>query len=105
MFPQGLYMANKQLERKQLYLDVEGSALDLRGALPDDEGDSVGAVLGCLGEVDAKQMQSSLELLVATLDGQRLQTLFVAGQGTLGNAEEKEEDFSQFIYIRFWVVR
>ena len=29
-------------------------------------------------------MQSSLELLVATLDGQSLQTLLMAGQGALG---------------------
>lgn len=65
------------------YLNVESAAFDFRDALLDDEGDSVCAVFGYLGEVDAEELQLALQLLMAALDGERLQTFFVAGQRTL----------------------
>lgn len=65
------------------YLDVEGSALNLRRALLDDEWDAVSAVLCRLGEVNTKQLQSALELFMAALDCKRFQALLVAGQRAL----------------------
>lgn len=58
--------------RKMDYLDVEGSTLNLRCALLDDKRDAVWAVLCRLGEVDPKQVKSSLQLFVATLDSECL---------------------------------
>lgn len=65
------------------YLDVEGSALNLRRALLDDEWDAVWAVLRCLGKVNTKELQSALELFMAALDCERFQALLVAGQRAL----------------------
>lgn len=65
------------------YLDVEGSALNLRRALLDDEWDAVGAVLSRLGKVNTKQLQSALELFMAALDCKRFQALLMAGQRAL----------------------
>lgn len=66
-------------------LDVEGSALNLRRALLDDEWDAVRAVLCCLGKVNTKQLQSALELFMAALDCERFQALLMAGQRALAN--------------------
>lgn len=66
------------------YLDVQRPVFDLRCALLDDERNAIGAVFGRLSEVDAKQVQLAMELLVATLNGQRFQAFLMAGQGTLG---------------------
>lgn len=69
--------------QSRFYLDVEGSTLNLRRALLDDEWDAIRAVLRRLRKVDAKQLQSSLELFMAALDGERFQALLMAGQGAL----------------------
>lgn len=73
------------------YLNVESAAFDFRDALLDDEGDSVCAVFGYLGEVDAKELQLALQLLMAALDGERLQTFFVAGERTLEVGTKKQK--------------
>lgn len=65
------------------HLDVEGSALNLRRALLDDEWDAVWAILRRLGKVNTKQLQSALELFMAALDCERFQALLVAGQRAL----------------------
>lgn len=65
------------------YLDVEGSALNLRRALLDDEWDAVWAVLSRLGKVNTKQLQSALKLFMSALDCKRFQALLVAGQRAL----------------------
>lgn len=77
-------MMNVQLGRVAgLHLDAEGSALNLRRALLDDEWDAVRAVLSRLGKVNTKQLQSALELFMAALDCERFQALLVAGQRAL----------------------
>lgn len=63
---------SRSAERTTDYLDVEGSTLNLRRALLDDKRDAIRAVLCCLGEVDPKQVKSSLQLFVATLDSECL---------------------------------
>lgn len=70
------------------YLDVEGSALNLRRALLDDEWDAIRAVLSCLSKVNTKQLQSALELFMAALDCKRFQALLVAGQRALAKTTE-----------------
>lgn len=55
-----------------MYLNTQGPVLNLRSALLDDEGDSVRAVSRSLGEVHSEQVQLPLQLLMTTLDGQRL---------------------------------
>ena len=69
--------------------------LDLRRALPDDEGDAVGVAPGRLGEVHAEQVQATLKLLVTALDSQQLQTLLMTGQVTLGTQSQKRDETSQ----------
>lgn len=75
------------------HLHLERPPLDLRDALGDDEGDAVAGAAGHLGEVPAEQLEATLQLLVAALDGQSLQTALVTGQEALrcggGRAEEK----------------
>lgn len=61
------------------YLNIESSALNLRCALSYDEGDAVRAVVCCLREVNTKEVQPAVQLLMSTLDGQGLQTLLMAG--------------------------
>lgn len=66
-----------------VHLDIQSSALNLRRALLDDERDAVRAVPRGLSKVDPEQLKSTLKLFVATLDGQSLQALLMAGQGAL----------------------
>lgn len=61
------------------YLHVERPGLDLRRTFADDEWDAVLAVLGGLHEVHTEEVKLPLELLMATLDGQALQALLMAG--------------------------
>ena len=68
---------------KDAHLHLESPPLDLRDALGDDEGDPVTGTAGHLRELPAEQLQTALELLVATLDGQSLQTALVTSQETL----------------------
>ena len=65
------------------HLELEGASLDLRDALGDDEGDAVAGRARHLGEVLAEQLQAAVELLMAALDGQRLQATLVARQEAL----------------------
>lgn len=71
----------------QSHLHLQRPSLDLRNALGDDEGDAVAGTAGHLGEVPAEELQTALQLLMAALDGQSLQTALVTGQETL-TAEE-----------------
>lgn len=75
--------------RDRWYLHAQGSVLDFRRALSNDEGDAVLAVFCRLREVDAEKMKPPLQLLVTALDGQRFQALLVAGQGTLNTNRER----------------
>lgn len=68
------------------HLGVQRPLLDLTDALLDDEGHAVGRAAGRRAEVLAEELQAALQPLVAALDGQRLQTLLVAGQAALGRA-------------------
>lgn len=79
--------------RSRFYLDVEGSTLNLRRALLDDERDAIRAVLRRLCKVDAEQLQSSLELFMAALDGERFQALLMAGQGALAKETQTDKRF------------
>lgn len=74
---------NQQIEKQRSYLHLERASLNLRDALGDDEGDAVTGTAGDLSKVPAKQLQAALQLLVATLDGQSLQTALVTRQETL----------------------
>lgn len=65
------------------HLHLECPSLYLRDALGDDEGDAVTGTAGHLSELPAKQLQTALQLLMAALDGQSLQTAFVTRQETL----------------------
>lgn len=64
-------------------LHSQRSSLDLSDALLDDEGDAVWTVAGHLQEILSEQLKATLEFLVATLNGQSLQTAFVTSQETL----------------------
>ena len=66
------------------HLGAQRPLLDLKDALLDDEGHTIGGAAGSTAEVLAKELQTALQLLVATLDGQGLQALLVAGQAALG---------------------
>lgn len=68
---------------KLSHLHLHGSSLYLRDALGNDEGDAVTGTTGHLRELPAEQQQTTLQLLVATLDGQGLQTTLVTRQETL----------------------
>lgn len=57
--------------------------LDLTDTFFDNEGHPIRGAVGCLAEVLSKQLQATLKLLVATLDGQGLQTLFMTSQTAL----------------------
>lgn len=67
----------------QSHLHLERPSLYLRDALGDDEGDAVAGTVVHLREIPAKQLEATLQLLVATLDGQSLQTALVTGQEAL----------------------
>lgn len=71
-------------------LHLHGPSLDLGDALGEDEGDAVVGTAGHLAELPAEELQAALQLLVAALDGQRLQAALVTGQETLPG-EEKEK--------------
>lgn len=68
---------------KLSHLHLHGPSLYLRDALGNDEGDAVTGTTGYLRELPAEQQQTTLQLLVATLDGQGLQTTLVTRQETL----------------------
>ncbi len=70
-------------KRAPSHLHLERPSLYLRNALGDDEGDAVTGTAGHLRELPAKQLQTTLQLLMATLDCQSLQTALVTGQETL----------------------
>lgn len=72
------------------HLHLERPSLYLGDTLGDDEGDAVTGTAGYLREVPAKQLQTALQLLMATLDGQSLQTALVTCQETLWRTEEKK---------------
>lgn len=57
--------------------------LNLTDTFFDNEGHPIRGAEGCLAEVLSKELQAALKLLVATLDGQGLQTLFVTSQTAL----------------------
>lgn len=57
--------------------------LNLTDTFFDNEGHPIRGVEGHLAEVLSKELQAALKLLVATLDGQGLQTLFVTSQTAL----------------------
>lgn len=59
------------VKENSVHLDVEGSTLNLRRALFDDERDAIWTVLRRLCKVDTKQLQSALQLFMATLDSKR----------------------------------
>lgn len=65
------------------HLHLECPSLYLGDALGDDEGDAVTGTVGYLREIPAKQLQTALQLLMATLDGQSLQAALVTCQETL----------------------
>lgn len=65
------------------HLHLERPSLYLRDTLGDDEGDAVTGTAGYLREVPAEQLQTALQLLMAALDGQSLQTALVTRQETL----------------------
>lgn len=71
------------------HLHLERPPLYLGDALGDDEGDAVTGTAGYLREVPAEQLQTALQLLMAALDGQSLQTALVTRQETLRRPEEK----------------
>lgn len=54
------------------HLHLQRPSLYLRNALGDDKGDAIAGAAGYLGEVPAEQLQTALQLLMATLDGQSL---------------------------------
>lgn len=91
------------------YLDVEGSALNLRCTLLDDEWDAVRAVLSRLGKVNTKQLQSALELFMTALDCKCFQALLVAGQRALAKKTEetlkKKEKKSAKVYTRIFLLK
>lgn len=71
-------------------LHLHGPSLYLGDALGEDEGDAVVGAAGHLGELPAEELQAALQLLVAALDGQRLQAALVTRQETLpGEAEAR----------------
>lgn len=72
-------------------LHLHGPSLDLADALGEDEGDVVVGAACHLAELPAEELQAALQLLVAALDGQRLQAALVTGQETLSGDAEKEE--------------
>lgn len=79
---------NKSLRKKITafwfsHLHLHGSSLYLRDALGEDEGDAIVGAAGHLAEVPAEELQAALQLLVAALDGQRLQAALVTRQETL----------------------
>lgn len=82
-----------------LYLNVQGTALDFRGAFFDDKGDAIKTVLSYLGKVNPKQVQSTLELLMTTLNGKSLQAFLVTGQGALRN---KRLENDKRLYWTMW---
>lgn len=65
------------------HLHFERSPLDLCDAFLDDEGNALHVTLQDLREIAAEELQTTLELLMTTLDGQRLQTLLMTRQETL----------------------
>lgn len=68
-------------------LHAQCSPLNLTDALLHNEGDPISAAARDLGKVSAKELQTALELLMATLDGHGLQASFMAGQVTLRVAQ------------------
>lgn len=54
------------------HLHLQRPSLYLRNALGDDKGDAIAGAAGYLGELPAEQLQTALQLLMATLDGQSL---------------------------------
>lgn len=64
-------------------LHLHGPSLDLRDALGEDEGDAVVGTAGHLAELPAEELQTALQLLVAALDGQRLQAALMTRQEAL----------------------
>lgn len=71
-----------------IYLHIHGPSLYLGDALGEDEGDAVVGTASHLAELPAEELQAALQLLVAALDGQRLQAAFVTRQETLRGEEE-----------------
>lgn len=65
------------------HLHPECPSFYLRDTLGDDKGDAITSTAGYLREISAKQLQTALQLLMATLDSQSLQTAFVARQEAL----------------------
>lgn len=70
-------------EPKHSHLHLQRPPLDLRDALGDDERDAVAGAAGHLREFPPEELQTAPQLLVAALDGQRLQAAFVTSQETL----------------------
>lgn len=81
--------SNTLCERTPSHLHLERPSLYLGDALGDDEGDAVAGTAGHLREVPAEQLQTALQLLVAALDGQSLQTALVTRQETLWRTEKE----------------
>lgn len=65
------------------HLHLERPSLYLGDALGDDERDAVAGTAGHLREIPAEQLEATLQLLVAALDGQSLQAALVTGQEAL----------------------
>lgn len=84
-----------------VYLHSERSLLDFLDAFLDDEWYSFRVALQHLGEISAEQLEPSLQLFVATLDSQGLQTLLMAGQEALQhtNKDLSIEFFSCMPYV------
>lgn len=64
-------------------LHLHGPSLYFRDALGEDEGDAVVGAAGHLTKLPPEELQAALQLLVAALDGQRLQAALVTRQETL----------------------
>lgn len=79
-----------------VYLNIQGTTLDFRGAFFDDERYAVMTVLSYLSEVNPKQVQSALELFMTTLNSESLQAFLMTGQGTLCN---KKHDNDKLFYL------
>ena len=88
------------------HLHLQCPLLDLLDALLDDERNAIRTALEHAGEVTAKQLETALQLLVTTLDGQGLQALLMAGQEALQTTtlacQTTASSTLKFIIYHYW---
>lgn len=82
------------------HLHPECPPLYLGDTLGNDEGDAVTGTAGYLREIPAEQLQTALQLLMATLNGQSLQAALVTCQETLRTEEGVEQMDLGLISVR-----